>query len=77
MELPGVSRFHGIHVVRVEAENRNACMSEQFRAAHLVLNFLTLRFRNNAHRRFSALIAAVADDGRERRAAGFSVFQPA
>ena len=66
MELPGVGRFHGIHVVRVEPENRNACMSEQFRAAHLVLNFLTLRFRNNAHRRFSELIAAVADDGRER-----------
>ena len=66
VELPGVGNLNRIHVVGVKAENGNAGVRQKFGAAHRILDFLTIGLRNNAHGRFRQLIAAVADDCRER-----------
>ena len=67
VELPGVGNFNRIHVVRIKTEDGNAGMRQKFGASHRILDLLTIRLRNNAHGRFRELIAAVADDGGQRR----------
>ena len=62
-----VGHFNGVHVVGIEAENRNAAVGEHFGAVHLVGDFRAVLLRNDAHLDVVELVAAAADDGRERR----------
>ena len=62
-----VAHLDRVDPVGVEAENGNARVREQVDVAHLVLDLLTFGLGNDADGRVGHDVAAVADDGGERR----------
>ena len=67
LEDARVAHFDRVHVVGVEAPDGNSAVGEKGLRPHVVADFLTALFRNDAHRRLREDVAAVADHGRERR----------
>ena len=62
-----VRHLDRVVVVGIEAEDRDARMGAQLNIAHVVLDFGAAVLGNDADRGILELVAAVADDGRERR----------
>ena len=67
LEDARVAHFDRVHVVGVEAPDGNSAVGEKGLRPHVVADFLTALFRNDAHRRLREDVAAVADHGRQRR----------
>ena len=64
---PGIGDLNVVEIIRIEAEDGDAAVGEQLRARNRVLDFLAVRFGNDAHGDVREIVAVVADHGRKRR----------
>ena len=67
VEVAHVGDFHRVAVVGVKTEDGNACVREELAAGDVVLDFTAALLRDDAHRGALEVVAAVLDDGGERR----------
>ena len=61
-----VGDLNRVSVVGIKTKDRNAAVRAHLRVAHLVFDFLTALFRNNAHFGVGHGVAAILDHGGER-----------